>query len=156
MRVPFIYILLFFSLSGFSQLKIKLNRNLKQLAPITFLGGFADGTNQSYLFHYEKKKFFGIKPNTVAWVNKWAKDIDGNPIVGKERFFGSSTFLVFTTDFHHATRFVENRCNEASGLVYAFGHGAKRKRVIDYVADLSIMFLSRSAGFHTSYSIIFK
>lgn len=146
-------VLFSFSLSG--QIKLKLNKNLKYASALQFGAGFADGTNQAYLFHYSSK-FGRIKPNNVAWVNKWKKDKDGNVLVGQERFFGSSTFLVFTTDFHHATRFVERRFNESSALVYAIGHGAKRKRIIDYLADFGILFISRSIGFHASYSIIFK
>ena len=144
-----------FSLCG----QIKLNKNLKYAAPFQVVAGFADGTNQAYLFHYHNSGLFekwNIKPNGEAWVNKWKIDPDGTVLVGQERFFGSSTFLVFTTDFHHATRFVENRFNEGTGLVYAIGHGAKRKRIIDYLADFGILFISRSVGFYASYSLIFK
>jgi len=135
--------------------QLKLNKNIKLAAVFQFGAGFADGTNQAFLFH-NHGQFGKIKSNDISWVNKWAKDKNGNVIVGKERFFGSSTFLVFTTDFHHLTRFTENRFNEASALSYAIGHGVKRKKWYWYFADFGIMFLSRSAGFHAAYSLTFK
>ena len=60
------------------------------------------------------------------------------------------------TDFHHATRFVENRANESSLLIYAIGHGTKRKKWYWYVADIGILYISRSIGFYTTYNLIYK
>lgn len=153
MKIIITAVLVFVALSVSSQ--IKLNKNLKYSALMQFGAGFSDGTNQAFLFH-NHGQFGKIKPNSESWINKWKIDKDGNVLVGQERFFGSSTFLVFTTDFHHLTRWSESRFNEGSCLVYAIGHEAKRKRFIDYLADFGIMFLARSAGFHASYSLIFK
>ncbi len=147
-------LLLLFLLLPFSNFA-QLNKNILKSSLFQVGAGFADGTNQAYLFHYTGQ-FGNIKPNTEAWINKWALDENGNPIVGKERFWQSSRALVFTTDFHHFTRFTENRFNEASILTYAIGHGAKKKKWYWYFADLGIMFASRSAGFYASYEIVFK
>ncbi len=103
-------------------------------------------------FKYAEKKVKAIEQE----VNKWAKDMNGDPIVGQERFWQSSRALVFTQDFHHLTRFVENRANEGTMLVYAIGHGAKMKKWYWYVADFGIMFMARSAGFVGAYDIVFK
>jgi len=136
----------------------QLNKSIWKSSLCQFGAGFADGANQAYLFHYSKSGLFekwNIKPNSVAWENKWAKDENGNPIVGQERFWQSSRALVFLTDFHHSTRFATNRLNEGTLLVYAIGHGRKRKKWYWYLADLGIMFTAKSAGFYTSYELIF-
>ena len=133
----------------------QLNKNIWKASAIQSLAGFADGTNQAYLFHYHGQ-FGNIRPNEEAWRNKWAKDGNGITIVGKERFWLSSRSLVFLTDFHHFTRFVTHRSNEGSALFYAIGHGVKRKKWYWYLADFSIMFSVRSIGFYGSYEIIFK
>lgn len=150
-------------------LTAQLNKNIFYASLLQFGAGFADGTNQAYLFHYSPK-FGNIKPNDVAWKNKWAKDEFGNTIVGKERFWGSSRWFVFTTDFHHATRFAENRLNEATGVVYSMEYvnikwksksafkKAKRfrKKWYWFVADFAVIFAARSAGFKLAYDIIFE
>ena len=151
MKKTLLFILLLLPFSNFAQ----LNKNIWKSSLLQVGAGFADGTNQAYLFHYHGQ-FGNIKPNSIAWVNKWKLDQFGNPIVGQERFWQSSRALVFTVDFHHLTRFTENRFNEASVLVYAIGHGAKKKKWYWYIADLGIMFASRSAGFYASYEIVFK
>ena len=142
------------SLQSISQ----INKNILKSSIFQFSAGIADGSNQAYLFHYSNSGLFekwNIKPNGEAWRNKWAKDSAGNTIVGKERFWQSSRALVFTTDFHHATRFAESRMNEASLVSYAIGHGAKSKKWYWYVADIAIMFGSRSLGFYIAYEIVF-
>jgi len=133
----------------------RLNSNIWKASLAQVGSGFADGMNQAYLFH-NHGQFGNIKPNEEAWKNKWAKDQYGNPIVGQERFWQSSRALVFVTDFHHATRFAGSRLDEYSALTYAIGHGAKKKKWYWYLADLGIIFASRSIGFHTSYEWIFK
>lgn len=151
MKKLLISFILFLPLVNFAQ----LNKNILKASLFQVGAGFSDGTNQAYLFHYHGQ-FGSIKPNTEAWVNKWKLDANGLPIVGTERFWQSSRAFVFTTDFHHLTRFSENRFNEASALSYAIGHGAKRKKWYWYFADLGIMYLSRSIGFYASYEIVFK
>ena len=174
MKKILILTLLFFSLGSQAQ----FNKNIVYAGLLQFGAGFADGTNQAYLFH-NRGQFGKIKPNNEAWANKWAKDLDGNPIVGKEAFLFSSRGLVFLTDFHHFTRFMENRFNEATGIVYSASYinyifRAKKKRALGveprkykkgkrlrkkwywYAADYGVIFLARSAGFYTSYNIVFK
>ena len=145
---------IFIILSSLS-LNAQLNKNIWKASLLQGVAGFADGTNQAYLFHYHGQ-FGDIRRNEEAWVNKWAKDMNGDPIVGQERFWQSSRALVFTQDFHHLTRFVENRANEGTMLTYAIGHGTKLKKWYWYAADFAIMFMSRSVGFSGSYDVIFK
>ena len=168
MKIIFLCLLPFM---GYSQ----LNKNIWKASASQFFAGASDGANQAYLFHYNNSGKFekwGIRPNEEAWRNKWAKDINGKTLVGKERFWLSSRSLVFLTDFHHATRFAENRLNEVSILYYAKGHGIKKfywsnrsdkhsrkdksKEWYWYAADFGILFAVRSIGFYTTYNIIFK
>jgi hypothetical protein len=152
----------------------QLNKNIWKVSAIQFFAGATDGANQAYLFHYSNSGKFekwGIAPNEVAWKNKWATDINGNVIVGQERFWLSSSSLVFLTDFHHATRFVKHRLDETSLLYYATGHRTKKfywsssskesrkikkKEWYWYVADIAISFTVRSIGFYITYDVIFK
>lgn len=53
------------------------------------------------IFANSNENFFN--PNK-SWVNKWEIDAEGTVLVGKERFFGSSTFLVWLTDFWHLAK----------------------------------------------------
>lgn len=137
----------------------QLNKNIWKASAIQGISGFADGTNQAYLYHYSNSGKFekwGIRPNTEAWKNKWVVDPDGNVRVGTERFWLSSTALVGFTDFNHLTRMIKHRSNEATVLVYAVGHGAKTKKWYWYLADTAIMFTARSIGFYGSYNLVFK
>ncbi len=152
----------------------QLNKNIWKASASQFFAGAADGANQAYLFHYSnsgKFKKWGIRPNEESWRNKWAKDAQGNTLVGQEKFWLSSRSLVFLTDFHHATRFAENRFNEISMVYYAKGHGIKKfywsaankesrkikkKKWFWYAADVGILFAVRSIGFYTTYNVIFK
>ncbi len=154
-KILIIVLFIIIPLTGFSQ----LNKNIWQASTFQLFSGAADGANQAYLFHYDNSELFekwGIAPNEEAWKNKWVVDPYGQVRVGTERFWLSSRSLVFLTDFHHATRFVKHRLNEGSVLMYAFGHGIKRKRWYWYLADFSIMFTARSIGFYSTYNIVFK
>ncbi len=151
----------------------QLNKNIWKVSVVQSISGFADGTNQAYLFHYSNSGKFekwGIKPNDEVWTNKWALDASGNVIVGKERFWLSSTALVWTTDFHHLTRFIKHRSDEVSVVYYAKGHGIKKfywskgskdsrkikkKRWYWYAADMAISFSARSVGFWLAYNVVF-
>src|SRR5688572_18978439 len=68
-----------------------------------FIGGTADGTNQTVLFHYDRfKRAFPTANDQwanpqLSWVNKY-----------NDPFFGKSTFLVGTTDLYHMSRSVDN------------------------------------------------
>ncbi len=151
----------------------QLNKNIWKVGSVQLFSGFADGVNQAYLFHYSGSKFqkWGIAPNEEAWKNKWAKDSSGNTLVGQERFWLSSRSLVWTTDFHHLTRFMKHRSDEVSMVFYAQGHGikkfywsaaskesrkVKKKRWYWYAADMAISFAARSVGFWLSYEVNFK
>lgn len=64
-----------------------------------FLFGCADGITDHLQFHYKKGDFENdlFWNPKESWKNKYK---DGNPDLG-EKFFGSTTFLVWTTDAWH-------------------------------------------------------
>jgi len=148
----------------------QFNKNLWKVSLVQGISGFADGTNQAYLFHYHGQ-FGNIPSNEVSWTNKWAKDASGNVLVGTEKFWLSSRTLVFTTDFHHLTRFVKHRSDEVSMMYYATGHGIKKfywssankdsrkvrkKKWYFWVGDMAVAFTARSVGFWLAYEVVFK
>jgi hypothetical protein len=148
----------------------QLNKNIWKVGTVQFLSGFADATNQAYIFHYHGQ-FFNIPSNDVSWTNKWKKSADGTVLVGQEKFWLSSRSLVWTTDFHHLTRFVKHRSDEVSMVFYAQGHGikkfywssankesrkVKKKRWYYYAFDMAIAFSARSVGFWLAYEVVFK
>lgn len=137
-------------------LKTGLNKKLPLVCGMQFLSGAFDGMNQMYLFHYYDyvKIFPNSVPNTEAWKNKWAKDDTGAVIVGKEKFLGSSTFLVWTQDPHHLTRTSSRFLDAGSALVYSLG--AKKKKWYFYILDFSTSFAARTAGFYSTYVFLPK
>ncbi len=65
----------------------------------------------------EENRFKNIKLNkSESWKNKWKKNEFNEPI-REERFIGSSTFLVFTTDFWHFMKWCQLRCIDTSFIL---------------------------------------
>ena len=68
---------------------------------LAILAGVSEAVMDKINFHFEKSVFKRLNPlfwdSSVSWKNKWK---DGDKSKG-ERFFGSSTFLVFVTDGWH-------------------------------------------------------
>lgn len=69
-----------------------------------------DAIQDVITFKYEYSVFRNLDPMyfnpAVSWRNKYK---DGNPVNG-ERFFGSTTFLVWLTDFWHLLKFIKMNC----------------------------------------------
>lgn len=67
--------------------------------------------NDKALFHYEKSIFKKFNPtffnNEISWINKWKTvkryEEDKRVLVHpkREKFFGSSTFMVWISDWYH-------------------------------------------------------
>ena len=86
---------------------------------------------------------------TESWKNKWK---NGDPKQGP-KFFGSTTFLVFVTDFWHLMQ---------------FGHGTMWTLAIlsaifisplpwwGYLLGFVVSKTSYSVGFHLTYTLIFR
>ncbi len=101
----------------------------KQIAPaiLVFASGASDGLNQALQFRYDRFKSAFPKANdqwynpSISWANKYK---NGDPSQGA-KFFGSTSFLVGTTDAYHATRTISNAFN-AAAIVVNINDGKKK------------------------------
>ena len=92
--------------------------------------------------------FKDSKPNSEAWRNKYKKDNEGFLIYPLEpKFFGSTTFLVFTQDYHHFTRFL-NRLFLFLTILLAMKLNFRWWHIF-------IIYAVWIFGFHLIYTIIF-
>lgn len=80
--------------------------------------------------------------------NKWK---NGDSQQG-ERFFLSSTALVWTTDGYHLTRMMRN-CTMVAGLTINIGD---KKPFKQYLIEAVIYYFAYTAGFNLTYNLIFK
>jgi hypothetical protein len=116
---------------------------------LLFVGGLADGLNQTILHHYGAFKRRFPRANDawadpkISWMNKYA---------AKRPFF-----LVWTTDLYHLTRTVDRWCWLLTLPITLMGWRkvpAKGWKTLLVVPALA--YLIRQAGFHLVYSIFFK
>ncbi len=128
-----------------------------------FVSGMLDGTIESISYHYEN----GFKqrlPNAndqfwnpaVSWKNKYYQN---NPQMGP-KFLGSTTIFACTTDAYHLLR-TTKRSIDGANLVYYMNKECKsnktfQKRWKSEVKDFLILTAIRCAGFHLTYSVLFR
>ena len=69
-----------------------------------------DAAQDAITHNFEKSIFRNLNPYyfdpSKSWVNKYK---DNNPLEGP-KFFGSTTFLVWLTDFWHLLKFIKMNC----------------------------------------------
>jgi hypothetical protein len=117
-----------------------------------FVAGGADGFAESLKFHYPSvKRKLNLSDAywnpDVSWRNKYAY---GDPEKGN-KFFLSTTALVWTTDGYHMSRMVRNTAIVA-GIAFKIG-GGKQKWYM-YAVDLVTCSIAYSAGFNLSYELL--
>lgn len=116
-------------------------------------GGF-DGTAETVKSHYSsfKRTFPNADPAywdmEVSWVNKYK---NGDPNQGP-KYLGSTTFLVWTTDGYHFTRFGKNTMMLTTLVI----HPREKKKFKHYLLDIAIHTVAYQIGFHTTYNLLFK
>jgi len=120
-------------------------------AVLMFLAGAADGLNQAISYRYSsfKKAFPGV--NDVFWSPKISyrnKYKNHDPTQGA-KFFGSTSFLVWTTDGYHATRFAEHLFMVGAVTVKLT---QQRKKWYYYVAEAAGYWVINRAGFAVVYN----
>lgn len=170
MKLLPIILSLFLSFAGFSQInmtqfdipvqkeKIKWKRYLLP-AGTAFLSGAFDGVNQTVLHHYSAFKRVFPDANDqwndprISHRNKWKIDENGKVLVGEERFLFSSNWLVWTTDNYHATRTGDQWMISMTIMFHPERYGKKWWEKGLEVVGYSLM---RKAGFHATYSVLFK
>jgi hypothetical protein len=154
----FITLLLINSLSA--QLKLKQYF----LAGTTMLvSGLLDGTIESINYHYEDGfKLRCPKANdqfwnpAVSWKNKYKNN---DPAQGP-KFVGSKNIFAFTTDAYHLLR-TTNRTLDGITIAYYANETcpefkSKKVKWKHIARDFIILTAIRTAGFHLTYSFLFK
>lgn len=95
----------------------------------------------------EPGSFWGHTNDT--WQNKWATNEAGEVLVGKERFWLSSTALVWLTDLWHASKSAMILAFQVAILLYR-----RPAKKIFYLTDLVLLKLAFSGGWHISAWIL--
>lgn len=128
-----------------------------------FVSGMLDGTIETISYHYEtgfKPRFPNINDKfwnpALSWKNKYK---DGNPALGP-KFMGSTTLFVSTTDAYHLLR-TTKRTIDGGTLAYYINKTcsekkSNRKKWKSIAKDFVILTAIRCAGFHLTYTYIFK
>lgn len=84
----------------------------KQIAPVTlmFLAGIADAFTETISHNYKgfKKVFPGANDQIFDPGLSFRRKYQNNDPAQGEKFFGSKSFLVWTTDAYHAGRFAQH------------------------------------------------
>lgn len=128
------------------------------------LSGMMDGTVESITWHYEDGfKLRCPKANdhfwnpAVSWKNKYKND---DPAQG-QKFPGSTNLFVFTTDAYHMLR-ASSRTIDGVTIAcylnesYRERELSRKKKWLRIGADFLILTAIRTAGFHLTYSLMFR
>ena len=148
-----IFIILLLPLFSFSQFNLK--KELPSLAT-AFGAGMCEGGAETLKFHFYKvkQKYPNVNEHywnpDVSWTNKYK---NGDPTQGP-KYFGSTTFLAWTTDGYHLLRTQRNGLF-ISTLVLKLSLNEKKK-LHSYIINAIIHTLAYQAGFHTTYTLMFK
>lgn len=138
------YIIIFLMIPPVSAQKYDLKRGLLR-GSTQIVPGIAFGLNETLSHRYSnfKTKFPNANDNfwnpDLSWRNKWK---NGDPNQG-EAYFGSSSFLVFSTDGYHLTNFIHHTTIVASTTYIIIG---EKRPWWHYCLDLGIGFAFYGLG----------
>jgi len=114
---------------------------------LIIIAGVCDAVMDKLKSHFSKsifKNLNGLFWNpSISWPNKW--EVGSTT---KEKFFGSSTFLVWTTDAWHLFKSIKLMCIMAAIVFYA--------PMINWWADFLILRLSYAIVFEGLFTYIFS
>lgn len=133
------------------QIATQFKKDIPSLAAI-FVAGMADGLNQTLEFHYGTFKHVFPKANDEYWNPQisWTNKYKNNNSADGPKYFGSTSFLVWTTDGYHMTRFVED-AGLMSSIVLRINVYEKRKWWY-YVIEGAGYWVINRAGFVLVYN----
>lgn len=137
------------------------------IAALCLLAGLANGIGDTLQFHYGSSWAADLDPQfwnpKVSLENKWAKDAQGELIYPlRPRYFGSSTFLVWTTDAWHLAKFFYHTLLRLA-IVILLITDYTRRRVKEwswwqYGVAYAVVFVGlaaiQAAGFHVFYTLL--
>jgi hypothetical protein len=124
-------------------------------AALMFVSGASYGISETLVFRYNRFQAMhpGARPGywnpQQSWRNKYKNE---DPAQGPA-FFGSTTFLAWTTDGYHAFSTL-SRVTGAAGLTIPLWKG-EGKKLRHYAAEVAGKGLIWSAGFHGAYSMLY-
>jgi hypothetical protein len=135
--------------------------NIKLLiisAALVIIAGLANGIMDTLQFHYSQSIFpynSEFWNPDLSWKNKW-KQIDGELVQPlTPRFFGSSTFLVWTTDAWHLFQtimFAAFRTAIVLALASVWRIAKGWYNVLAWTGIWILFQIIQSVGFHIMYS----
>lgn len=131
--------------------KKKHTGNYAVTGGLVLLAGAADGLNQVICHKYPsfQKAFPRARVQWWAQERSWSnKYKNGDPAQGR-RFPGSKTWLVFTTDGYHATRFSEHLL--ISGAIAVKISGGVKKKWYWYALEMVGYWMVHRVGFSAVY-----
>lgn len=139
-------------LSASSNGQILTKRDIAPAA-LTFVSGIFDGWNQALQHHYpEVDSKFNLNDQfwnpDISWTNKYK---NGDPSQGAA-YFGSTTFLAWTTDGYHMTRCGRN-VTAFTAISIKIGD---RQRWWEYLVEAVMYYLTYTVGFTFSYDYLFN
>lgn len=135
--------------------KFNLKNALIVSAPL-FMAGISEGTAETLKWHYAngfQASFPDANPSTwnpeLSWVLKYKnRDINQGPA-----FFGSTGPFVCVTDPYHGIR-TSRDLFFCAAIILKVGNGKKQKWY-RYLEETGIYSVAYSAGFTTSYNLVF-
>jgi hypothetical protein len=134
------------------KLKKKRVTNYAVTGTMAFLAGASDGINQVLMYHYGAFKKVFPEANDHYWkpsVSGANKYKNGDPMQGAA-FPGSTTWLVFTTDGYHLTRFM-NHLLMAGAVTFKIT-GYEKKKWYVYVLEAAGYWAVNRVGFCFTYN----
>lgn len=120
-----------------------------------FLSGALDGVSETLVWHYPQFQAThpGANPGYwnpyISWVNKYK---NGDPAQGRA-YIGSTTWLAWTTDGYHLSRTTSRFFLFGSITISVF---EKKRKWWTYPAEFVAGGIVRSAGFHSTYSLLYR
>lgn len=144
-------LLLIFSVSLFSCSTVKYRPRVLPIA-LAAASGAAYGFHETIVHHphqipekWNKQWWDG----TISWRNKYAL---GDPANGP-KFFGSTTFLAWSTDGKHLFGTMHRATLFGAGVTITIGEKRQPKHIL---ADIGLSFAAFSLGFHSVYTLGFR
>lgn len=131
---------------------------------IILLSGMANGTMDTLQFHHPQSIFREASDYwnpSESWKMKYVRDEEGNPVQPlKPAYFGSTTFLVWTTDGWHLVKTIFFALlRTALVLAAASAWRLHRNKIINLAAWVGVwigLAMVQAVGFHATYSWLLK
>ena len=116
------------------------------------------GVGDTLQFHYTTSPYAALEDEAfwnpeVSWKAKYARDSAGEPIRPlREKFPGSTTLFVATTDAWHLSQSLQYACIRLAVCLLAvplFGW----RGLWPYIGVYALLWVVQAAGFHLAYSL---